>query len=106
MLVAEVAHLDFENNTEKTDMLVKGETGRPWSTLVPLVGRWLCWVLITLKSPYPFSDLTLAQAWVEAQASLYHQLMWPALSGLCGRKDWMAVWGLVAREDCHRFYLD
>ncbi len=39
MLEAEVAHLGFENNTEKVDMVVKGEPGKPWYTLVPLVRR-------------------------------------------------------------------
>ncbi|XP_016427569.1 complement C3-like [Sinocyclocheilus rhinocerous] len=37
------------------------------------------------QSPYPFTDLTQAQAKVEAQATLPHQLMGPALAGLHSR---------------------
>ncbi len=39
MLEVGVAYLDFKNNNEKADILVKGEPGKPWNTLVPLVGR-------------------------------------------------------------------
>ncbi len=39
MLEVEVAHLGFENNTEKADMVLKEEPGKFWNTLVPLVHR-------------------------------------------------------------------
>lgn len=39
VLEAKVAPLGFENNAEKADMRVKGEPGKPWNTLVPLVHR-------------------------------------------------------------------
>ncbi len=39
MSEVKVAHLGFENNTEKVDMVLKEEPRKPWNTLVPPVYR-------------------------------------------------------------------